>query len=72
MKVTEALEQESELKRLRDENAEMKKRIGEFGSVESAKKKLELKVEQMESKVRFFGPPFMQLSVDCAVVRWTT
>ncbi|KAG2016154.1 hypothetical protein CC2G_009349 [Coprinopsis cinerea AmutBmut pab1-1] len=51
VKVTEAVEQEAELKRLREENADMKKRISEFSSLESNKKKLELKVEQMEQKM---------------------
>jgi homeobox protein cut-like len=69
--VTEALEQESELKRLRDENAEMKKRISDFSSTESAKKKLELKVEQMESKVRIM--PLCNSATDAEVDnRWTT
>ncbi|KAF5351863.1 hypothetical protein D9756_007574 [Leucocoprinus leucothites] len=51
VKVAEALEHETELKRLREENAELKKRVNEFSSVESAKKKLEVKVEQLEGKM---------------------
>ena len=52
MKVTEAIEHEGELERLRNENTELKKRINDFSSVENAKKKLETKVETLEQKVR--------------------
>jgi len=45
------MEQELELHRLKSENAELKKRISEFATIESAKKKLEVKVDQMEQKV---------------------
>ncbi|KXN91033.1 Protein CASP [Leucoagaricus sp. SymC.cos] len=51
VKVAEALEQEAELKRLREENTELKKWVNDFSSVESAKKKLEVKVEQLEGKM---------------------
>ncbi|KAF5322540.1 hypothetical protein D9619_001570 [Psilocybe cf. subviscida] len=51
VKVAEAMEQESELQRLRDENMELKKRVNDFSSVESSKKKLETKVEQLEQKM---------------------
>ncbi|KAF9482164.1 hypothetical protein BDN70DRAFT_919353 [Pholiota conissans] len=51
VKVAEAMEHEAELRRLRDENAELKKRVNDFSSVENAKKKLEIKVEQMEQKM---------------------
>ncbi|TFK25166.1 hypothetical protein FA15DRAFT_737942 [Coprinopsis marcescibilis] len=54
VKVAEALEQESELKRLREENTEMKKRISELSSLESSKKKLDIKVEQLENKMEEF------------------
>jgi hypothetical protein len=53
VKVAEAVEHEAELKRLREENADLKKRVNDFSSVESAKKKLEVKVEQLEGKVRY-------------------
>ncbi|KAF9049982.1 CASP C terminal-domain-containing protein [Panaeolus papilionaceus] len=51
VKVTEALEQQSELQRLREENADLRKRVNEFSSTENAKKKLETKVEQLEQKM---------------------
>ncbi|KAF9454053.1 hypothetical protein P691DRAFT_811847 [Macrolepiota fuliginosa MF-IS2] len=51
VRVAEALEHEAELKRLREENAELKKRVNDFSSVESTKKKLETKVEQLEGKM---------------------
>ena len=45
------MEQELELHRLKSENAELKKRISDFATIENAKKKLEVKVDQMEQKV---------------------
>jgi len=45
------LEQEAELRRLREENLELKKKVADFSSVESAKKRLEAKVEQLEQRV---------------------
>lgn len=45
------MEQETELKRLREENVELRKRVDDFSSLESAKKKLESKVESLEFKV---------------------
>lgn len=45
------MEQELELHRLQSENAELKKRISDFSTIENAKKKLEVKVDQMEQKV---------------------
>ncbi|KJA20707.1 hypothetical protein HYPSUDRAFT_1090310 [Hypholoma sublateritium FD-334 SS-4] len=51
VKVTEAIEHEAELLRLQVENAELKKRVNDFSSVENAKKKLETKVEQLEQKM---------------------
>ena len=44
------MEQAAELQRLRDENAELKKRIADVANVESAKKKMEVKIEQLERK----------------------
>lgn len=49
--MTEAMEHEAELQRLREENTELKKRVNDFSTVEHAKKKLETKVEQLEQKV---------------------
>ncbi|KAF8813814.1 hypothetical protein BYT27DRAFT_7180580 [Phlegmacium glaucopus] len=51
VRVTEAIEHEGELQRLRDENAEMKKRINDFSSVDISKKKLETKLEHLEQKM---------------------
>ena len=44
------MEQEAESQRLRDENVELKKRIADVANIESAKKKLEVKLEQLERK----------------------
>ncbi|KAJ7446265.1 CASP C terminal-domain-containing protein [Mycena galericulata] len=51
VKVAEARDLETELKRAREENADLRKRINEFSAVETAKKKAELKVEQLEQKM---------------------
>ncbi|CAK5281610.1 unnamed protein product [Mycena citricolor] len=51
VKVAEARDLEAELKRLREENTELRRRVNDFSSVESAKKKAELKVEQLEQKM---------------------
>ncbi|KIM45231.1 hypothetical protein M413DRAFT_441914 [Hebeloma cylindrosporum] len=51
VKVTEAMEHEAELQRLKEENADLKKRINDFATVENAKKKLETKVEQLDQKM---------------------
>lgn len=52
VKVAEARDLESELKRLREENIDLRKRVNDFSAVETAKKKAEVKVEQLEQKVR--------------------
>ncbi|PPR05860.1 hypothetical protein CVT26_010140 [Gymnopilus dilepis] len=51
VKVTEAMEHEAELQRLREENADLKKRINDFSNVETAKKKAEARIEQLEQKM---------------------
>ncbi|KAG6866697.1 hypothetical protein C0991_011356 [Blastosporella zonata] len=51
VKVAEALEVEAELRRLREENVELRKRVNDFSTVESAKKKADAKVEQLEQKM---------------------
>ncbi|PBK91487.1 hypothetical protein ARMGADRAFT_1106045 [Armillaria gallica] len=48
VKVAEARELEIELRRLHDENADLKRRVNETASIETAKKKAEVKVEQLE------------------------
>lgn len=52
MKAAEARELEVELQRMRDENAELRKRLNEVSSLEASKKKADAKVEQLETKVR--------------------
>ncbi|KIJ49673.1 hypothetical protein M422DRAFT_246745 [Sphaerobolus stellatus SS14] len=51
VKVGEALSLELEVEKLRDENAELKKKVGEMSSMEGAKKKLQTRLEQMETKM---------------------
>ncbi|KII92832.1 hypothetical protein PLICRDRAFT_172872 [Plicaturopsis crispa FD-325 SS-3] len=51
VKVAEARELEVELQRLRDENAELKRRTADIPSIEAAKKKAEAKAEQLEQKM---------------------
>lgn len=51
VKVAEARMLESELARLREENGELKRQVGDMGSVEDKRKKAEAKVESMEEKV---------------------
>ncbi|KAF6763103.1 CASP C terminal-domain-containing protein [Ephemerocybe angulata] len=51
VRVTEALEREDELNRLREENAELRKKLTDLPSLEASKKKLDLKVEQLEHKM---------------------
>ena len=60
VKVAEARMLESELKRLREENAELKKQVGEVAMVEDKRKKAETRAEQLEERVSgelagFFG-----------------
>lgn len=52
VKVAEARELEGELRRLREENSELKKQLKDIPSLESAKKKADARVEQLEQKVR--------------------
>ncbi|KAF7376365.1 Golgi membrane protein [Mycena sanguinolenta] len=51
VKVAEARDLEAELKRLREENADLRKRVNDFSAIETAKKKAESKVEQLELKM---------------------
>lgn len=51
MKVAEARELETELQRMKEENAELRKRLNETSSLESAKKKAEVRAEQLEQRV---------------------
>jgi homeobox protein cut-like len=52
VKAAEASEFENEIKKLREENAELRRRTGEITSLEAAKKKAESKAEQLEQKVK--------------------
>ncbi|KAL0579169.1 hypothetical protein V5O48_002850 [Marasmius crinis-equi] len=51
VKAAEAGDLESELKRVREENAELQRRVNGFSSIEAAKKKAEAKAEQLEQKM---------------------
>ncbi|KAI0082064.1 hypothetical protein K474DRAFT_1655999 [Panus rudis PR-1116 ss-1] len=51
VEVSKARELEDELKRLREENGVLKKRLNESSSIESAKRKAESRVEQLEKKM---------------------
>ncbi|KAF9263315.1 hypothetical protein L218DRAFT_840967, partial [Marasmius fiardii PR-910] len=51
VKAAEASDLELELKRVREENVELQRRVSELSSVESAKKKAEGKAEQLEQKM---------------------
>ncbi|KIM91916.1 hypothetical protein PILCRDRAFT_57062 [Piloderma croceum F 1598] len=51
VKVAEARELESELQRLRTENVDLRKRVGEVSVLEGAKKKADAKVEVLEQKM---------------------
>lgn len=67
VKIAEAEAFESELQRLREENADLRKRTGEVASVEAAKKKADMKIEQLEEKVSVFVQyillPFSMMAV---------
>ena len=72
MKVAEARELESELQRMREENAELRKRLSETSSLETAKKKAEARAEQLEQKVRRLT--MFHVSSSCRIdnlIRWT-
>lgn len=51
VKVAEAQMLQSELNRLREENGELKKQVGEMGAVEEKRKKAESKADQLEERV---------------------
>jgi hypothetical protein len=42
---------DAELQRLRDDNADLRRRVGEFANIEAAKKKADARVEQLEQRV---------------------
>ncbi|CCM01147.1 uncharacterized protein FIBRA_03195 [Fibroporia radiculosa] len=51
VKAAEARELEVELQRIRDENAELRKRLNEASALEAAKKKTDTRIEQLEQKM---------------------
>ncbi|ORY33495.1 putative Golgi vesicle transport-related protein [Naematelia encephala] len=51
VKVAEARMLESELTRLREENTELKKQVGDMGNVEEKRRKAETKVDQLEERM---------------------
>ncbi|KAI0780119.1 CASP C terminal-domain-containing protein [Fomes fomentarius] len=51
VKVAEARELEADLQDAREENAELRKRLNEVSSLESAKKKADSRIEQLEQKM---------------------
>ena len=56
VKVAEARELEAEVQRVKEENAELRKRLNEISSLESAKKKAESRAEQLEQRVSYKAP----------------
>lgn len=52
MKIAETRDLEEEVQRLRNENVDLKKRASELGNIETARKKAELRADQLEEKVR--------------------
>ena len=50
VKIAEARDLEVEVQKSRDENADLRKRLNETYSLESAKKKAETRVEQLEQR----------------------
>ncbi len=51
VKVAEARMLEVELGRLREENADLKKQVGEISAVEDRRKKAEIRADQLEERV---------------------
>ncbi len=51
VKVAEARMLESELGRLREENVELRKQVGDMGAVEERRKKAESRADQLEERV---------------------
>ena len=51
MKIAVTRDLEDEVQRIRSENAELKKRIAEFANTEMAKRRAEMKLDQLEEKV---------------------
>lgn len=62
MKVNESITLELEVQRLREENADLRRRASEMTAVESSKVKLQVKVDQLENKVIVLPLPIHMLS----------
>lgn len=52
VKVGEAHALEAEVQRLRDDNADLRRRVAEVSSLEASKKKIQARLDQVEEKVR--------------------
>jgi homeobox protein cut-like len=52
VKVEEARALEVEVQRLRDDNVDLRRRVGEMSSLEASKKKVQTRLDQVEEKVR--------------------
>ncbi|KAF8520409.1 CASP C terminal-domain-containing protein [Hysterangium stoloniferum] len=51
VKVGEALTLELEVQRLRDDNADLRRRVGDVSALEASKKKLQIKLDQIEQRM---------------------
>jgi homeobox protein cut-like len=69
VKAAEADDLEAEVRRLREENADLKRRANETATVDAAKAKLEGRLEQMEAKVRYLLY-FVSMFHTHAMTRW--
>ena len=72
MKAAEVGDLEADLRRAREENAELRKRLNEVSSLEAAKKKADLRVEQLEQKVRAIADSCVHSARTEDTCRWTT
>lgn len=52
MKIAEAEVLEAELQRIRDDNADLRRRVAEISALEAAAKRAEARAELLEEKVR--------------------
>ena len=72
MKAAEVGDLEADLRRAREENTELRKRLNEVSSLEAAKKKADLRVEQLEQKVRALTNSRVHSARTEDTCRWTT
>lgn len=52
MKIAETRDLEDELQRVKAENSDLQRRVSELASIDAAKKKVEIRAEQLEEKAR--------------------